>query len=332
MAKEKTPIQELVAGIEKQFGHGSARTMDSLPPHNIREWVSTSSAVLNKTIGSAGFPVGKLTNITGKPQAGKTTLISHAMAEVQKEGGIAVLIDTEWSYDPERATAIGIDPESLVMISPDDKEVGLSVEDVFVRIDSLLKASIEQDTKMLIAWDSIGGTPSGSEEAVEMTESGGMGAHARTISKGLRKITPLLGKSRAALLVVSQIKSKIGGYGTPETYLAKDPLDFHSSLIVRVSQCGKIELGKDKEIVGIVSRFKVNKSKFSFPFKMCEIDNMFLNGFDDSGALLTAAVEAGSVIRNGAWYVCGETKFQRGKWKEMLEQDEELKKSIVESL
>jgi recombination protein RecA len=333
MPSNASAVDAIIKSLTKDYGSGAAFKLNELPNDGIEEWIPTGSSLLNAAIGKPGIPIGRITTINGKPAAGKTTMVTHALAEVQKMGGIGVLIDTERTYAPDRAKRIGVDGAALIMLGPDKDEAGLSVEGVLDRISTMIDKSVEYDVPTLIAWDSIAATPTKDELALDDDATRGqVASHARIIALHFRKIVGKLRKSRAAVLLVNQIKDKLDthSYGPSSTYIAEKPIRYHSSLILQVVCIGTVKEHGEK--AGITSKIKVEKTNFSFPFKVAEVDIMPENGYSESRQLLQLAVKLGLVSSSGAWYTLDDKKFQRKDWDDLLKANPTLNDSLMKGL
>jgi len=327
-------VDRLVASITKAYGKGSAMFLGSLPDSDTSDWVSSGSAAIDNAIGRPGFPCGKLSSINGYPGAGKTTIVTHVLAECQKRGGVAMLLDTEYSFDPERAARIGVDSDKLILCQPP------CMEEAFGIIDISLDELIKEDRLGVIAWDTVSVTLTKAQIELprDAQATQAVATQARCVSFHLGKIVRKLAKSRCALIFVNQLKQNVGvTWGSGDAYIAERPIGYHSHVILRIHK--KSNLQKSGEVYGITSGIRVVKNKVAPPFKKCEVDIVFTDGIDDSRSLIEAGVSAGLIrALGGGWYELhleGQEGFRmrRSELLEWLKNDEakeEIRKGVRE--
>jgi len=318
-------VQSIVQNFNKEFGPGASCTLDSSEQVEVSGWISTGCSLLDAAIGKPGIPLGRITSVSGKPSVGKTTVVNHLLAQAQVIGGVAVLFDTEFSYDVDRARRIGVQSD-LIVSQPG------TIEACFQRAISLINyvRSAKVNVPILIAWDTVSATPTeaevkGGDDLAKLGKSMGdpypMGSHAKAISAGLRKLVSVLSKQRVAIVLVNQFKEDIGAWSYGDTHLGWRPIRFHSSLCLDVSLGGpRVEEGGRP--VGITTKVRVAKNKVAPPFREAVFPIMFEDGIDEVGSILDAAIEAKIVTVKGGGYLDWEKKtFRRKEWKGICTDD-----------
>lgn len=327
MAKDRELIDDIVHSFNKVFGEGSAVTLDSPYSVEVPGWISTGCSLLDNAIGTPGIPLGRITSISGKPSTGKTTIINHLLANVQKMGGVAVLFDTEYSYDVRRARRIGV-TDDLIISQPG------TIEECFGRMMSLINyvRSKQVDIPMLIAWDTVSATPTdaeikgGDSTKIDKIEKGmrdpyPMSSHSKAVSMGLRKIVKILSKEKVAVVLVNQFKTSFSGWGSKRTYIAKLPIFYHSSLSLDVT-LGGTRIEEEDKPVGITTKVFVSKNKMASPFNEAVFPIRFEDGIDDKSALLDLAIQKGLITaKGGGWLDFGKKSFRRNEWKNICTED-----------
>lgn len=324
--------EDIVSKVDKEFGKRfTTQRVSGLPDCGVAEWVSTGSMFINNVIHRPGIPVGRLTTIWGQSATGKTTLITHILCSVQQQGGLAILMDTEHSYDPERAARIGMVNDDVLLYQ------SLCLEDAFGVIHRICDVSIANGAPQLIvvALDSHSGTPTKAEVDADLDASKGeIASSSRVTSFNLKRLigSGMLTKARVTLVFACQPKCDISrqfGFGPPpETYIAKRPIDYHSTLILQLMSMKKLSTGD-----GISVKVRCRKNKAGPPYGECRIDIMNSDGIQESGSLLELAIEVGTVVvKGGGWYLYGSRKFQRKDWSNLIAEYpsilEELKSDI----
>jgi recombination protein RecA len=288
--------------LHDEFGEESATTSGAHRESQVSDWISTQCFALDLAIGRAGIPCGRLTVIQGKEASGKTTVVTHIMAECQRRGGLAVYLDAEYAYDSERAAKMGLYDadtmpkgstlEPLVIINPEHVENALS--EIEAVIHKVRKG--HKNLLTVIVWDSVAGTPTASEVKGSF-EDMQPGVHARRLSAGLRKITKLVATDRIALIFVNQLKEMIGGFGFggPQmTTIAARPLGFHATVRIETAQIGVV--GKDRRSsTGIICKAKITKNKVAPPFREAEFPILYNTGIDDAEGRIGLAISAGII-------------------------------------
>ncbi|MDR2519220.1 MAG: recombinase RecA [Spirochaetaceae bacterium] len=288
--------------IEKQFGAGSLMKLGTHANAAGIEVIPSGSILLDEALGIGGYPRGRIIEIYGPESSGKTTLALHAIAESQKLGGIAAFVDAEHALDPVYAKNLGVNIDELWISQPDTGEQGLEIAESLVRSGAV----------DVIVVDSVAALTPQAEIEGDMGDSH-MGLQARLMSQALRKLTATIGKSRALLIFINQIRMKIGVmFGNPETTTGGNALKFYSSVRLDVRKTDTIEKA-DTDAVGNRVRVRVVKNKVAPPFRRAEMDIMFGKGISASGSLLDAAVKYDIISKKGAWYAYGEERIGQGR-------------------
>jgi recombination protein RecA len=293
-------LDTALAQIERQFGKGSVMKMGDRGPQVV-EVIPTGSIALDIALGIGGLPRGRIVEIYGPESSGKTTVALHAIANAQKNGGIAAFIDAEHALDPEYARKLGVDIDALLVSQPDTGEQALEIMDMLIRSGAL----------DIVVVDSVAALVPRAEIEGEMGDSH-MGLQARLMSQALRKITGALHSSNTTAIFINQLRDKIGVFfGTPETTTGGKALKFYASIRLDVR---RIETLKDgQEAVGNRTRVKVVKNKMAPPFKQAEFDIIYGVGISREGSLIDLGVEVGVVKKSGAWYTYESDQLGQGK-------------------
>jgi recombination protein RecA len=285
--------------IERNFGKGSIMRLGDATRMRV-ETISTGALTLDLALGG-GLPKGRVIEIYGPESSSKTTLALHALAEVQKAGGIAAFVDAEHALDPVYAKALGVDIDNLLISQPDTGEAALEIVDQLVR-----SSAIE-----IIVIDSVAALVPRAEIEGEMGDSH-VGLQARLMSQALRKIAGNMGKSGCTVIFINQLRQKIGvTYGSPETTTGGQALKFYAS--VRLDTRRIQTLKKGTEEFGIRVKVKVAKNKVAPPFRIAEFDVIFGKGISTIGCLVDLAEETGVLVRKGAWYSYGGENISQGR-------------------
>jgi len=314
-----------LAQIDKQFGKGSVMRLGERPVVQTAI-IPTGSIALDVALGVGGLPRGRVIEVYGPESSGKTTVALHAVANAQRNGGIAAFIDAEHALDPEYAKALGVDTDALLVSQPDTGEQALEIADMLIRSGAL----------DVIVIDSVAALVPRAEIEGEMGDSH-VGLQARLMSQALRKITGILNNSGTTAIFINQLREKIGVmFGSPETTTGGRALKFYASVRLDVRRIESLKDGTD--VVGNRTRVKVVKNKVAAPFKQAEFDIMYGKGISREGSLIDVGVEQSIIRKSGAWYTYDGDQLGQGKEKarEFLKENPdvaaEIEKKILEKL
>ena len=314
-------LQLTMDKLEKSYGKGVVMKMGEGAIEDI-EVIPSGSLTLDMALGVNGYPRGRVVEIYGPESSGKTTLALHAIAEAQKAGGIAAMIDAEHAFDQSYAAALGIDVANLLISQPDDGEQALEIADSLIRSGAI----------DILVIDSVAALTPRAEIEGEMGDSQ-MGLQARLMSKALRKLTGSINKSGCTVMFINQLREKIGVmFGNPETTTGGNALKFYASVRIDIRRSSQIKDG-DK-VIGNRTRVKVVKNKVAPPFRKAEFDIMYGKGISKSGEILDLAVEDNLIKKAGSWFSYGETRLGQGRdsVKELLEDNPELMDELEQKL
>lgn len=333
MAEEKkVPSQEklkalqlAMAKIDKEFGKGAIMKLGDDKIEEIPV-IPSGSVGLNIALGVGGYPRGRVVEIYGPESSGKTTLAIHAMAEVQKQGGIAAIIDAEHAFDRFYAEKLGVNTNDLLIAQPDCGEQALDIADELIR-----SAAVD-----LVVIDSVAALTPKAEIEGDMGDNR-VGLHARLMSQALRKLTATINKTQTTCIFINQLREKIGVmFGNPETTTGGNALKFYASVRLDIRKAQAIKEGD--EIIGNQVRVKVIKNKVAPPFKKTEFDLMFNEGISRVGEIVDMGVEKGILTKSGSWYSYDGNKLAQGRdaaknvLRDNPELADEIESKIMEAL
>lgn len=318
-------LQLTMEKLDKTFGKGTVMKLGDDAVEQV-EVIPSGSLTLDMALGVNGYPKGRIIEIYGPESSGKTTLAIHAIAEVQKQGGIAAIVDAEHAFDQFYAQKLGVDIENLLISQPDNGEQALEIADSLIRSGAV----------DLLVIDSVAALTPKAEIEGEMGDSQ-MGLQARLMSKALRKLTGSINKAKCCCIFINQLRDKIGVmFGNPETTTGGNALKFYASMRIDIRKASQIKEGED--VIGNRVKVKVVKNKVAPPFRKAEFDIMYGEGISKVGEIIDIGVELNIIKKSGSWFSYGETRLGQGRdaVKSMIADNpelmEELEMKIKEAL
>jgi recombination protein RecA len=306
-------LQAAMSKIEKDFGKGSIMKMGDEKIDDV-DVIPTGSIALNHALGVGGYPKGRIIEIYGPESSGKTTLAIHAIAETQKQGGIAAFIDAEHAFDRFYAANLGVDTDELLISQPDNGEQALDIADQLIRSSAI----------DIIVIDSVAALTPKAEIEGDMGDNK-VGLQARLMSQAMRKLTSTISKTKTTCIFINQLREKIGVmFGNPETTTGGNALKFYSSVRLDIRKVTSIKDGDN--VIGSQVRVKVVKNKVAPPFRRAEFDIMFGTGISRSGEIVDLGTEFGVIKKSGSWFSYGDTRLAQGRdaCKKVIEDNPEL--------
>ncbi|MBP6364913.1 MAG: recombinase RecA [Bacteroidales bacterium] len=314
-------LQATLDKIEKDYGKGTVMKMGEQPKWEVST-IASGSIALDNALGIGGYPRGRVIEIYGPESSGKTTLAIHAVAEAQKLGGIAAIIDAEHAFDRTYAKKLGVNVDTLLISQPDNGEQALEITDALIRSGAV----------DIIVIDSVAALTPKAEIEGEMGDSK-MGLQARLMSQALRKLTANISKTNTCCIFINQLREKIGiMFGNPETTTGGNALKFYASVRVDVRRITQLKDGE--EATGNRVRAKIVKNKMAPPFKKAEFDIVFGEGISKLGEIVDLGVEFEIIKKSGSWFSYGDTKIGQGREavKQILTDNPELMNEVEEKI
>ena len=314
-------LQATIDKIEKDFGKGTIMKLGDQPHWDV-QGIPSGSVALDHALGVGGYPRGRIIEIYGPESSGKTTLAIHAIAEAQKQGGIAAMIDAEHAFDRTYAKALGVNLETLLISQPDNGEQALEIADNLIRSGAV----------DIVVIDSVAALTPKAEIEGEMGDNK-VGLQARLMSQALRKLTANISKTNTCCIFINQLREKIGVmFGNPETTTGGNALKFYASVRIDVRRVTQLKDGE--EALGNRTRVKVVKNKMAPPFKKAEFDIVYGEGISKVGEVIDLGVEYNVISKSGSWFSYNDQKLAQGReaTKQLLKDNPELCEEIEAKL
>ena len=314
-------LQATIDKIEKDFGKGTIMKLGDQPQWDVQV-IPSGSVALDHALGVGGYPRGRIIEIYGPESSGKTTLAIHAIAEAQKQGGIAAMIDAEHAFDRTYAKALGVNLETLLISQPDNGEQALEIADNLIRSGAV----------DIVVIDSVAALAPKAEIEGEMGDNK-VGLQARLMSQALRKLTANISKTNTCCIFINQLREKIGVmFGNPETTTGGNALKFYASVRIDVRRVTQLKDGE--EALGNRTRVKVVKNKMAPPFKKAEFDIVYGEGISKVGEVIDLGVEYNVISKSGSWFSYNDQKLAQGReaTKQLLKDNPELCEEIEAKL
>ncbi len=311
-------LQATIDKIEKDYGKGTIMKLGDQPEWDASQVIPSGSIALDHALGIGGYPKGRIIEIYGPESSGKTTLAIHAIAEAQKAGGIAAIIDAEHAFDRSYAKALGVDLETLLISQPDNGEQALEIADNLIRSGAV----------DIIVIDSVAALTPKAEIEGEMGENK-VGLQARLMSQALRKLTANISKTNTCCIFINQLREKIGiMFGNPETTTGGNALKFYASVRIDIRRAAQIKDGD--EALGNRVKVKIVKNKMAPPFKKAEFDIVYGEGISRSGEIVDLGVELDIIKKSGSWFSYNDSKLAQGReaTKQLMIDNPELAEEI----
>lgn len=320
-AEKLKALQAAMAKIEKDFGRGSVMRMGDEQVEDV-EVIPTGSLALDAALGVGGYPKGRIIEIYGPESSGKTTLAIHAIAQAQKEGGIAAFIDAEHAFDRFYAKKLGVDVDELLIAQPDNGEQALEIADQLIRSSAI----------DIIVIDSVAALTPKAEIEGDMGDNK-VGLQARLMSQALRKLTSTISKTNTTCIFINQLREKIGVmFGNPETTTGGNALKFYASVRLDIRRVTTLKDGDTP--IGNQVRVKIVKNKVAPPFRKAEFEITFAEGISHVGEIVDLGVELGIIKKSGSWFSYGETRLGQGRdaVKRVIKDNPELTAELEEKI